>query len=223
MVCKRGLQFCGLANAHRMRRSGIGRVWPLWGLCSLLSLCLTRLRLLTPSIERRNNVILRMLATPGRRFADRLGSSRTAMVTPALMRLKPATLQCLLHLPQRNVYHLRTKRTDSHYDTLPAFVGIQLHQLEVRMVNSKIDTFYYKANPCPQHQVQYFVKNFDGSFTEFKWTGTIQDTHSVPPPSTVAFRSYQNLSQKKNSTGGHHPLWWHGIVWFSGVVQHQDH
>jgi hypothetical protein len=66
----------------------------------------------------------------------------------------------------------KTKRTNPHYDTLPAFVKpYNCINWEVKTVNAKIDTFYYQSNPNTHNIfVQYYVKNADGSFTEFEWT-----------------------------------------------------
>lgn len=66
----------------------------------------------------------------------------------------------------------KTKRTNPHYDTLPAFIKpYNCINWDIKTVNSKIDTFYYQANPNTHNIfVQYFIKNSDGSFTEFKWT-----------------------------------------------------
>ena len=64
-----------------------------------------------------------------------------------------------------------TRRTNKNYDTLPAFVKpYNCINWDIRTVNHKVDTFYFKLNPNHYNIfVKFFVKNSDGTFKEFKW------------------------------------------------------
>ncbi len=157
-----------------MRRSGN---W--WGLVAmgllLISSCADPPQYsLTPSIEF-DNVIFKDVADPAVdslivtvKFKDGDGD----LGIDATETGDPFNDKFYYIFPNGTFITYKTKRTDSHYDTLPAFVKpYNCTNWEVRTVNSKIDTFYYRANPHAHNiKVQYFVKNFDGSFTEFKWT-----------------------------------------------------
>ncbi len=65
-----------------------------------------------------------------------------------------------------------TKRTDPNYDTLPDFVKpYNCINWEVYKENNIVkDTLYFQLNPYYNNiTVEFFVKNPDGTFTEFDW------------------------------------------------------
>ncbi len=65
----------------------------------------------------------------------------------------------------------KTKRTKPGYDTLPAFVKpYNCINWEVKTVNAKVDTFYFRLNPNQYNIfVDFFIQNTDGTFKEFDW------------------------------------------------------
>lgn len=72
-----------------------------------------------------------------------------------------------------NIYiTYRTKRTNPNYDTLPPFSKpYNCVNWEILQVNNQIDTFYFQRNPYHYNiNVDFLVKNSDGTFTEFDWT-----------------------------------------------------
>jgi len=66
----------------------------------------------------------------------------------------------------------KTRRTVAGYDTLPAFVKPYncINWEVIRENNIVKDTLYFQLNPDYNNiTVGFFVKNSDGTFTEFKW------------------------------------------------------
>lgn len=65
----------------------------------------------------------------------------------------------------------KTKRTNPNYDTLPAYVQpYNCTNWQITTLNKKTDTVYFQLNPNHYNIfVDWFVKNNDGSFTEFNW------------------------------------------------------
>jgi len=130
---------------------------------------------LIPSIEF-ENVIFKDVADPSLqdslivsvRFKDGDGN----LGLDATETGEPFNSKYYFVFPDGSYITYKTKRTNPNYDTLPAFVKpYNCINWEIKTVNSKVDTFYFQANPHTYNiKVQYFVKNNDGSFTEFKWT-----------------------------------------------------
>ena len=65
-----------------------------------------------------------------------------------------------------------SRRTNPNYDTLPPFAKpYNCVNWEILRINNKVDTFYFQRNPYHNNiNVDFLVKNNDGSFTEFDWT-----------------------------------------------------
>ena len=65
----------------------------------------------------------------------------------------------------------KSKRTIPQYDTLPSFVKpYNCVNWEIKTVNQKVDTFYFQLNPNHYNIfVDFFIKNGDGTYTEFDW------------------------------------------------------
>jgi hypothetical protein len=75
--------------------------------------------------------------------------------------------------PDGTILTYKDKRTNSAYSTLPAFVKpYNCINWEVSTDNTgKVDTFYFELNPDHYNiEVDFLVKNPDGTFTEFDWT-----------------------------------------------------
>lgn len=65
----------------------------------------------------------------------------------------------------------KTRRTNPKYDTLPAFVKpYNCINWEIKTVNQKLDTFYFKLNPNHYNFfVDFFIKSNNGTYTKFDW------------------------------------------------------
>ena len=63
----------------------------------------------------------------------------------------------------------KTRRTNPKYDTLPAFVKpYNCINWEIKTVNQKLDTFYFKLNPNHYNFfVDFFIKNNNGTYAKF--------------------------------------------------------
>jgi hypothetical protein len=67
----------------------------------------------------------------------------------------------------------KDKRTDPNYSSLPDFVKpYNCINWEVRTDNNNlVDTLYFELNPDHYNiEIDFLVKNADGTFTEFDWT-----------------------------------------------------
>lgn len=67
----------------------------------------------------------------------------------------------------------KDKRTNLNYDTLPEFIKPYncINWEVIREDNIVKDTLYFQLNPNYYNiTVDFFVKNFDGTYTEFDWT-----------------------------------------------------
>ena len=85
--------------------------------------------------------------------------------------LEPFNDKYYYKFPDGTFITYKTKRTKPGYDTLPAFVKpYNCINWEVRTLNTKVDTFYFKLNPNHYNIfVDFFVQNTDGTFKEFDW------------------------------------------------------
>jgi len=65
----------------------------------------------------------------------------------------------------------KTKRTNPNYAYLPSFVSpYNCTNWEVRKKDQQIDTVYFESNPNQYNIfVQFYLKNQDGSYSEFDW------------------------------------------------------
>ncbi len=65
----------------------------------------------------------------------------------------------------------KDKRTDPNFSSLPAFIKpFNCTNWEVRTNNGVTDTLYFELNPNHYNiEVDFLVKNGDGTFTEFDW------------------------------------------------------
>ena len=85
--------------------------------------------------------------------------------------LEPFNDKYYYKFPDGTFITYKTKRTKPGYDTLPKFVKpYNCINWEVRTLNTKVDTFYFKLNPNHYNIfVDFFVQNTDGTFKEFDW------------------------------------------------------
>lgn len=75
--------------------------------------------------------------------------------------------------PNEELITYRDKRTDPNYSNLPEFINpFSCINWEIyREDNVVIDTFYFELNPDHHNiDVDFLVKNPNGTFTEFDWT-----------------------------------------------------